>query len=109
MIEESTSDLVPEISNSFVSSIASLQQFPLNAIGLIVDSAVLVKSQNIRIALKKRGLQLLYLSFEFDGQPLNNYDFTCFSSNKSSKVSELSNNIRLGSYRLGRTFVFVCR
>lgn len=60
------------MSNSFISSIACLQQFAFNAIGLIVDCAVLMKADLVRISMKRRNVELLYLDIQFSGMPLTN-------------------------------------
>lgn len=49
------------MSNSFISAIACLQQFAFGAIGLITDCAVLINADFVRIGLKKKSAELMYL------------------------------------------------
>lgn len=60
------------MSNSFISSIACLQQFAFNAIALIIDCAVLMQADFVRISIKRRNVELLYLDIQFSGLPLSN-------------------------------------
>jgi hypothetical protein len=63
------------MSNTFLSSVACLQQFAFNAIGLILDCAVQMDADYIRIAIKKRSKDLLYMDIQFSGIPLTNQEF----------------------------------
>ena len=100
------------MSNSFISSIACLQQFAFGAIGLIVDCAVLMKADFIRVCIKKKGAELLYLDLQFSGAPLTNQEFVQMVAGHHHlppRLREFSDGIKFGGYRLGRTFVYVCR
>jgi hypothetical protein len=69
------------MSNTFLSSVACLQQFAFNAIGLILDCAVQMDADYIRIAIKKRSKDLLYMDIQFSGIPLTNQEFVSVIAN----------------------------
>lgn len=66
----------------------------------------------IKIAIRKRTQVLLYMAVEFSGSPLNNREFIEVVTNDQNvkpKIRDLSKWLKFGSYRLGRTFVYISR
>jgi len=55
---------------------------------------------------------LLYLEIQFSGVPLTNQEFVDIIGEHHhlpARLREFSDGFKLGGYRLGRTFVYVCR
>ena len=55
------------MSNNYLYNIALLQHFAFNAVSLLIDSAILVKSDKVRVAIRKRISDLSYIAVEFAG------------------------------------------
>jgi hypothetical protein len=74
-VADSSGELTPELSNTFISTFANLQQFPFNAIALLADCALLVNADYFRVSIRRRTQILLFMTVEFSGVPFFNYEF----------------------------------
>ena len=97
------------LSNAFYYNMALEIAFPFKAIELILDAAEIMAAQSLKISSAKNIEDLDYLIFDFEP----NYDFSIgafLEMNENPGDNYFQNifyNIKVGSLRLGKTFIFV--
>ena len=55
-------EFFPAMSNNYLYNVASIQSFPFNGIGLIADAALILRSEIIRISIRRRLSELSYMA-----------------------------------------------
>ena len=85
--------------------------FPFQAIQLIVDCAQSLSATQFSINSFETKSRLSYLDIRFDGFPLKREQFASVISHSYKDdpvVQAIIDKLKLGAFRLGKTFIFVC-
>ena len=83
---------------------------PFQAIQLITDCALALSATEFSISSYDTKSKLSYLDMRFNGVPLRRDQFASFISHSYKDdpvVQEIIDKLKLGAFRLGKTFLFV--
>lgn len=84
--------------------------FPFQAIQLILDCAIALNATEFRIKSSNTKTRLSFFDIRFDGVPLKRDQFASIISHSYKNdpvVEEIIDKLKLGAFRLGKTFLFI--
>lgn len=84
-------------------------KFPFQAISMIYEASTYFNAQNFRITILKNFNGFNYLKLDFDGLSFGRQQFMSFISHNftSPELKRFTENIKLGSLRIGKTFLLI--
>lgn len=100
-------DLV--ISVGFLYNMALEIKFPFHAVSMVYEAAKYFGARELRIDLEKTVNGFRYVKMEWDGGSFGKEEFGEFIGHKftSLRMKNLTENLKLGSLRLGKTFLLI--
>jgi hypothetical protein len=97
------------LSSGFFYTIALEIKHPFQAISMLYDCSKYLQATKFLFSTIKTINEIEYLEVKFDGNSLTRTQFTnlIHHSNIDNDYSKFFLNLKLGSFRLGKTFVFI--